>query len=314
MRYLVGVDIGGTHIRTCIAPLENLTKDLIVKIKETTSKTDQYALGKQIVRMISSLLAQNHLHKSDIVSINIATAGPLDTKKGIIFNNANLGFKTIPIKAPISQEFPEIPCNMINDANGAVLGVHYFEALENEKNNLVYITMSTGIGAGVIANGHLVLGKDGNAAEVGHGTISNSDSECSCGTNGCWEAFSAGSGLSKQIKAAGLTWSNEELYEFARIGDLIAGGIVDQATHYSTIGIGLINNYYDPEAIYIGGAITKNADLFLPIIQENFEKHTIKFTINRPPTIKLTQLGDEIGLLGAIALGKYILDKNKILL
>jgi len=314
MQYLVGVDIGGTHIRTCIALLNNLTKESMIKIKKETSKSDEFAISKQIISMINSLLIQNQLQISDIVSINIATAGPLDTKKGIIFNNANLGFKIIPIKEPINQAFPGIACNMINDANGAVLGLHYFEALDNEKDNLVYITMSTGIGAGVIANGHLVLGKDGNAAEVGHGTISNSESECSCGTTGCWESFSAGSGLSKQVEAAGLNWSNEELYEYARNGDLIASGIVDKATHYSTIGIGLINNFYDPKAIYIGGAITKNSDLFLPIIQENFEKHTIKFTINRVPSIKLTQLGDEIGLLGALALGKYILDKNKILL
>ncbi len=300
MQYLVGVDIGGTHVRTCIAPLENLTKNIVIKKKEPTSKTDEMSLGKQIVRMISSLLTQNHLNKTEIVSINIATAGPLDAKKGIIFNNANLGFKTIPVKDQINQEFPEIPCNMINDANGAVLGVHYFEALENEKDNLVYITMSTGIGGGVIANGHLVLGKDGNAAEVGHGTISDSETPCSCGTTGCWEAYSAGSGLSKQIQALGQKWSNKELYEKAKEGDPIAQKIVDQATHYSTIGIGLINNFYDPKAIYIGGAITNNSDLFLPVIKENFKKYPIKFTINRVPTIKLTQLGDEIGLLGAL--------------
>ncbi len=311
MRYLVSVDIGGTHIRTCIAPLEKLTKDSIIKKKESTSKIDKFSISNQIIRMINSLISENHI--TDIVSINIATAGPLDIKKGFVFNNANLGFKTIPIKEPINQAFPDIEVNMINDANGAVLGVHYFEALEEEKENLVYITMSTGIGAGVIANGHLVLGKDGNAAEVGHGTISDSEVPCNCGTTGCWEAFSAGSGLSQQIKTVGMNWNNKELYEKAQQRDSIAKKIVDQATLYSTIGIGLINNFYDPEAIYIGGAITNNADQFLPTIKENFEKHTIKFTINRPPKIKLTKLGDEIGLLGALALGKYILDKNKIL-
>jgi glucokinase len=314
MQYLVGVDIGGTHIRACIAPLDSLTKDSIIKIKEATSKSDEKAISKQIINMINTLLMQNQLQVSDIVSINIATAGPLDTKKGIIFNNANLGFKTIPIKEPILQAFPQIECNMVNDANGAVLGVHYFEATEDEKDNLVYITMSTGIGAGAIANGHLILGKDGNAAEVGHGSISDFKNKCSCGSSGCWESFSAGSGLTNQILSSGKKWTNKEVYEKARDGNPIAKKIVDQATYYSTIGIGLINNYYDPSAVYIGGAITANSDLILPVIHENFEKYALKFTINRVPVIKLTQLGDDIGLLGALALGKYILDKNKILL
>lgn len=314
MKYLVALDIGGTHIRCAIAPLDNISKDSIIKIKEETSKTDKFAISSQIIRIVNSLLSQNNLRKEDIQSINIATAGPLDVEKGIVFNNANLGFKEIPIKKPIIQAFPGIKCNMINDANGAVLGVHYFEALEEEKDNLVYITMSTGIGGGVIANGHLVLGKDGNAAEVGHGTISDKENKCNCGATGCWESFSAGSGLSKQVADLGMNWSNKELYEKAKEGEPNAKRIVDQATHYSTIGIGLINNFYDPEAVYIGGAITNNADMFLPTIRENFEKHTIKFTINRPPKIKLTQFRDEIGLLGALALGKYILDKNKIVM
>jgi len=315
MHYLAGIDIGGSNIRACIIPLENFAKESIIKLKESTSKTDANAIGKQIIRMIQILLNQNKLDESDVISINIATAGPLDTEKGIIFNNANLGFKTIQIKEPIHQAFPSIKCNMINDANGAVLGVHYFEALEEEKDNLVYITMSTGIGAGVIVNGHLLRGKDGNAAETGHGLINpSSDIECNCGSKGCWETFSAGSGLSKQITASGKRWSTKELYDFARKGDQVAKKIVKQANFFNTVGIGLINNYYDPDAIYIGGAITNDSDLILPVILDNFEKYTIKFTINRVPIIKITKLGDNIGLLGAIVLGKYILEKNKILL
>ncbi|MBN2156393.1 MAG: ROK family protein [Candidatus Lokiarchaeota archaeon] len=315
MQYLVGVDIGGTHIRTCITSFENMNKETIIKLKERTLKTDESALSRQIIRMIRSLLSQNMIQVTELVSINIATAGPLDVKTGVIFNNANLGHRTIRIKGPIKQAFPSVECNMINDANGAVLGVHFYEATDDEKDNLVYITMSTGIGAGVIVNGHLLRGKDGNAAEAGHGMINPiSPVECSCGASGCWESFSAGSGLSKQISAVGKKWTTKELYENARKGNTMAQKIVDQANFYNTVGIGLINNFYDPEAIYIGGAITNDADLILPVILENFEKQTIKFTINRVPSIKLTKLGDEIGLLGALALGKYILDKDKILL
>nr|MDO8111953.1 ROK family protein [Candidatus Sigynarchaeota archaeon] len=329
-QHLIGVDIGGTSVRVAIAPVEDLKS--FQKLKQDTAKTDPDGLSRQVIAMIDELVAKQKVAIKDIKAISIATAGPIDAEKGEIFNNANLGFKIIPLKAPILKRFPSIQVNIINDCRSAVLGVHCFEAKPDEKDNMGYVTISTGIGGGFIVNGHLVLGKEGNASEVGHGVIgSKSGVRCNCGAEGCWEAFCSGWSVAKHavnaieadpgsgkelldlVKGDKSRITAKDVYEAARKGDKLAQSIVDQATYYNAIGLGLINNFYDPKVIYIGGSMLKDEQQILPPLRELFEKRTIEFTINHPPLLKKTTLGDEVGLLGALALGKYKIEKNQVI-
>jgi glucokinase len=131
------------------------------------------------------------------MGIGIATAGPLNIEKGEVFNNYTLGFKIIPLKNPIRKSFPEIPLYFINDCNAAVLGIYHFEADDNEKENLIYISMSTGLGGGVICSGRLLLGKEGNVAEIGYSIVerrSNGES-----WEGCWGEYSSGTGVQLRV-------------------------------------------------------------------------------------------------------------------
>src|SRR5271157_1597521 len=328
-QYLVGVDIGGTSVRVAIAPIDNLKN--MQKIKQDTAKTSATAVSSQVMDLIATLITKQKITTKDIKAISIATAGPIDAAKGEIFNNANLGFKIIPLKAPIAKKFPGIPINIINDCRSAVLGVHCFEAEPAEKDNMGYVTISTGIGGGFIVNGHLVLGKEGNASEVGHGTISpKSGVRCGCGAEGCWEAFSSGTAIANHavraidadpvqgallldlVEGDASKITAKEVYEAAQRGDALAQSVVDQATYYNAIGLGLINNYYDPEVIYLGGSVVFFQEI-LPPLQELFTENAIEFTINHPPLLKKTSLGDEVGLLGALALGKYKIDENPVI-
>ncbi|MHA1699659.1 MAG: ROK family protein [Promethearchaeota archaeon] len=332
MEYLIGVDVGGTQLRVAIAPIDELQVDVIVKNKHPTPKDSPNSISNRIIAMAKELLSDAGVSIKDVISLSIATAGPIDMEKGEVFNNANLGFKVIPLREPISRKFPDIPINIINDCNGAVLGVRYFEALESEKNNLAYVTISTGIGGGVIANGHLVLGKDGNAAEVGHGMIyPGSGVICNCGGEGCWEAFSSGTAVAKHARQLlrnhegngnillDLVDGNideisaKEVYAAAKKGDDIGKAVVKRANFYNAMGLGLINNFYDCKVIYLGGSMMKDADLIVPWIKEQFIRNPIHFTINNPPEIKVSRLGDDVGLLGALALGKYKIDKDPVL-
>ncbi len=327
--YLAGVDIGGTSVRAAIAPSNNV--QAMEKAKQDTAKTDAEAISRQVITMIDDLIAKVKVNRQDIKAIGIATAGPINAEKGEVFNNANLGFKTIPLKAPIAKKYPGIHINIINDCRSAVLGVHCFEAQPEEKDNMGYVTISTGIGGGFIVNGHLVLGKEGNASEVGHGTIApKSGIRCNCGAEGCWEAFSSGTAIAKHAITALNTdqkggkilralvrddltkLTAKDVYEAARKGDELAQGIVDQATYYNALGLGLINNYYDPKVIYLGGSMLKDEAQILPPLRECFANNAIEFTINHPPVLKKTTLGDEVGLLGALALGKYKLENNPV--
>ena len=329
--YIIGADIGGTWIRVALCSKDLNEHNLKIKML-TTPKTDELSISKALSSLITSILYENDLSINDVCGIGIATAGPIDQEKGVIFNNANLGFKVIPLKEPLEPLFPNIPIFIINDANASALGIHYFEATEEEKDNLVYVTMSTGIGGGVICNGHLLQGKDGNAAEVGHGFVNpQSIFQCNCGAFGCWEVYSSGTGVRNRAQEA-ITKTNlsskilmymvdndisritaKEVFQAARGADKFSKSIVDQCIYYTKVGVGLINNFYDCNVVYFGGSMMKDHDLILPPVAEQFETEPILFTINRPPKIKKTKYLDNIGLRGAMVLVKYKLEGNSII-
>jgi glucokinase len=329
--YIIGADIGGTWIRVALCTKDLKEQNLKIKMINTP-KENELSISKGLSSLITSILYENDLSKENLIGICIATAGPIDMQKGEIFNNANLGFKVIPLKEPLQQIFPKIPIFIINDANASVLGIHYYEATEDEKDNLVYVTMSTGIGGGVICNGHLLLGKDGNAAEVGHGLVNPQSSfQCNCGAFGCWEVYSSGTGIKNRAQEAIKTTklsskilmfmidnditkiSAKEVFQAARGADKFSKSIVDQCIYYTKVGVGLINNFYDCKTIYFGGSMMKDHDLILPSLIEQFEKEPILFTVNHPPKIKKTKYIDNIGLRGALVLVKYKLEGNRII-
>jgi glucokinase len=330
-KLIVGVDIGGTLIRAaiCSADLEKKS----IKTKTTkTPKEHEYSIVNSVILLISELLVENDINNEDIIGIGLASAGPLDMEKGEVFNNANLGFKVIPLKEPLEDRFPGIPIYLINDCNSAVLGIHYFEAEEYEKNNLVYITMSTGIGGGVICNGHLLVGKNGNAAEIGHAIVEpHSDHQCNCGAYGCWETFSSGTGIKNRALEALETTSlnskilmfmvdndpsritTKEIFQAAKGADKFSKSIIEMSLYYNKIGVGLVNNFYDCASIYFGGSLMRDHDLIIPPLVEQFKKDPIQFTINNPPNIKVTKYLEDIGVRGALVLVKYKLEGNPVI-
>jgi glucokinase len=329
--YIIGIDIGGTWIRVALCTDDLNEENMIFKAMRTPKDTE-YAITNSLIVMITELLYDNNIQVEEIVGIGLASAGPVDMEKGEIFNNVNLGFKVIPLKAPLEDKFPGIPIFLINDGNASVLGVHYFEADEEEKDNLVYITMSTGIGGGVICNGRLLLGKEGNAAEIGHGVVDPSSIiPCNCGAHGCWEVFSSGTGIKNRalesIKDTKLSSrilmimiDNEiekidakYIFQAAKGGDKFSKSIINMSIYYSKIGVGLVNNYYDCTSIYFGGAIMHDHELIIPELERQFETDPIQYTINHPPKIKVTKYIDDIGLRGALVLVKYKLEGNPVI-
>ncbi len=329
--YVVGVDIGGTWIRVALSN-SSLERNKIQIKRQKTRKSNKFSISEQICQLLKMILEEKGINQEKLLGIGVACAGPLDLRAGKVFNSPNLGFKEIPLKEPISKKFPKIPFFLLNDCNAAVLGIHFFEADVNEKDNLAYITMSTGIGGGVICNGLLLLGKDGNAAEVGHSKLAAKSGErCGCGSIGCWEAFSSGTGVkNRALDALGsgklngnilLDLVNEdkskigakEIFNAARKGDELSSKIVEDCVFYTKVGVGLINNYYDCRSIYFGGAMMNDQDLIIKPLRDQLNQNPIKFTINQPPNIKLTQYRNDIGILGALALVKYKVEKNRII-
>ena len=330
-KYIIGVDIGGTWIRVALASLDLKVGDISIKHTRTL-KEHEFSISSSVISLIREFITSKQVEIEQVVGIGIATAGPIDKEKGEVFNNANLGFKIVPLKKPIEIAFPNIPLFIINDANAAVLAVHYFEAEDDEKDNFVYITKSTGIGGGVICNGRLLLGKEGNAAEIGHGIVEpKSPYQCNCGAFGCWEVYSSGTGIAarakEMLKDTLLNFkilmyivkndenliTAKEIFQAARGGDKFSKSVIEQSIFYDKIGIGLVNNYYDCTTIYFGGALMKDHDLIIPALKKQLAEDPVLFTINNPPKLKVTKYIEDLGVMGALAFIKYCLEGNPII-
>ncbi len=314
-KYIIGVDLGATNVRVALANEEG--KILSKTIEKTEKEKGAEAISKQIIKMIYSII--KNIRKEDILGIGIGSIGPLDLKKGGLLKTPNIPqYDFIPLVEPIREEF-KIDVKLLNDCNSAVLGEKIFGAGKNI-DNLVYVTLSTGIGGGAIIDGKLLFGKDGNAAEVGHITIDYEGKlKCGCGKKGHWEAYCSGANIPNFIKFF-LEKINEEdkkrsllmklcnyninnasakmLYEAAKEKDEISMRIVDEIGRLNAIGIANLINVYDPSLITIGGAIAlKNKELVINPIK----KYVGDYAVNRLPEIIITPLGDEIVLYGTIA-------------
>jgi glucokinase len=238
---------------------------------------------------------------------------------GSIKNTPNFPYRDIPIVTPLRKTF-RVPVSMFNDCSAAVLGERAYGAGKGI-DNLVYVTLSTGLGGGAIVDGNLLTGKDGNAVEVGHLTIDpDSPMVCGCGCKGHWEAYSSGINmptyarfllggvkmtgpLGKMTGGDPSEFTPENLFEAARRGDPHAMYVVRKVGEVNAVGFANIVNIFDPKLITIGGSIAiRNPELVLRPIIENI-RH---YTINRIPEIMITPMGDEAVLLGALTIARAL--------
>ena len=305
-RTIVAIDIGATNVRVASGDRDGL-------FETTSERTDREngarGVSRQIIRMIGGLSVEG------IAAVGVGTMGPIDAHTGSIGDTPNFPFRDIPVVAPLKEAFG-VPVSMLNDCSAAVLGEQAYGAGKGI-DDLVYVTLSTGLGGGAIVDGTLLTGKDGNAVEVGHLTIDpESPVVCGCGCRGHWEAYSSGANmpayarfLLRGVKMTGpleemtggdpLKITPENLFEAARRGDQHAMYVVKKVGEVNAVGFADIVNVFDPELITIGGSIAiRNPELVLNPIVENIGHHTI----NRKPEIRITPMGDEAVLLGALAL------------
>ncbi|MEM1587150.1 MAG: ROK family protein [Candidatus Bathyarchaeia archaeon] len=314
MEVAIGVDIGGTNVRVALGSVEG---KMVARIAEPIEKTKgPMGVSKQITRMIYSLV-KGETDLRDIKGIGIGAAGPLDIKGGGLMKPTNLPFEYVPLVKPLEEEF-NLPVLLLNDCVAAVVGEKYF-GIGGDHENLVYVTISTGIGGGVYVDGHLLIGKDGNAHEIGHFTI---DFEgrliCGCGRRGHWEAYCSGTGIpnyaklimeegeltgiyeSRSLREAymGGKMSAKTIYDLAKAGDKLARAIVKKIGMLNAVGFACVVDAYDPALITVGGSVTlNNPDLIIDPIKRHISEHAR----NRVPEIILTPLGEDIVLYGALA-------------
>jgi len=314
-RYVVAVDLGGTSVRLALSDEDG---SLIGKVQEKVDTSSEEAIVKQIVSVTRSLCRESETDLADLEGVGIASAGPLSLKEGALINPTNLPFEYVPLTEPISEELG-LPAYLFNDCTAAVLGERTFGA-GKELDNIVYISIGTGIGGGALVDGCLLLGKDGNAVEIGHLTIDfEGRLNCGCGKKGHWEAYCSGRNipnfvrmkleeLDRAIVEKSLIYgrvkgdlsklTSEILFEVAKDGDELSLRLVEEMGVLNAIGFANVISAYDPSLITVGGTVTlENENLVLSPIR----KHVEDYAVNRIPNIAVTPLGEDAGIFGGVA-------------
>ena len=311
MKYLIGVDIGGTKISVVLGTLGGRILDKKVLSTQVGRKSKQSI--QELITTIQTLLIRHRIRK-DLAGIGIGVPGPVDPKKERIERSPNLpSWEKIPIRSILHSKF-KCPVYLENDANAAALGEKYFGVGRKAK-NLVYLTVSTGIGSGIILNGELVRGISGAAGEIGHTTVEINGEKCLCGKKGCLETYSSGTAIAKFMKRALKSGKKSNILKFANSIDQINGKHVSEASNsgdrlaieirrraadYLGTAIGNLINLINPDCIILGGGVIEEPKHFWVPMMKAVNREVYP---NIPKRYKITRtrLGKKVGDYGALA-------------
>lgn len=315
----IGIDIGGTNIRIALINSSGEIKG--IHKQPTHAELEIVRIVENIADGISQLLKEQKIKKEDAIGIGLGAPGFLSLNLGMIHFSPNLPTaKEAPV-VKLLESLTELPVYLENDANAAAIGEHWRGAGQGA-DNLLCVTLGTGLGSGLILNGKIWHGSNDLAGELGHTTLFPEGLPCKCGRKGCLEAYVSATGIVTRTQLAlkeGRDSSlkeyvvNEEepltslmVYEHANKGDRLAREIFEDTGRYLAISLANVLNTLDLEMIIIGGQVSQAGELlFRPTIHE-VEKKAIR-TKYYPIRIVQAKLGDHAGIIGA---AKTVFDHN----
>ncbi|MBZ9864809.1 ROK family protein [Mesorhizobium sp. CA15] len=302
-------DLGGTELR---GALIGRGGEVVARVSESTmTEAGSEAVIGRIIALADKLLDDHP--RANVIGIGACAPGPLDPKAGIVIGPPTLsGWHNVPIIDILSRQF-SLPVRLENDANAAALGEWRFGAGRGA-GSLVFVTVSTGIGGGVIADGHIYHGRRGLAAEIGHMTITGEGDRCFCGNVGCFEAVASGTALGRRATRLTAPGDGSQLrrlskdgdvsarhvVEAARTGDVAASDLVEAEAKWLGIGFTNLLHLYSPEVIVMGGGLANGFDLLAPGIRATIAERAMQAYRDVP--IVPAELGDRAGLVGAASL------------
>lgn len=315
--YYLGIDLGGTNIAAGI-----VDKNFKIVNKGSTPtlvNRDPDLIIKDMGILCMSLLNESGISINNIAYAGIASPGSVNPEKGIIEYANNLPFLKFPIADTLRKYFPVKKVYLENDANAAALGEAVGGAAKG-KNISLMVTLGTGVGGGIIIGGKVFSGFNYCGAELGHMVIEYNGRQCSCGRRGCFEAYSSATALVNMTKEKlseakdTIMWDmcgNDINQANARIafaamkqGDMAGKEVVDTYISYLACGITNLINIFQPEVLLIGGGVCNEKDYLLKPLIAIVEAD--QYTRNQPvkTQIKIAELGNDAGIVGAAALGK----------
>lgn len=310
---VVAVDVGGTKFIAAV--VDGGGKMLSRVYCPTCAEQGPERVIKRLASAISQAVKESGAGMKGIGGISLAVAGIIDIKRGLITSAPNLpDWSNIRLGEILQDEF-EVPAFLLNDGNAAALGEQRFGAGKGV-DNLIYITVSTGIGGGLIINGELYNGTDGSAGEIGHMIVLADGPECNCGQHGCLEALASGTAiarlarerldegkqsiLNEMVGGEIETLTAEHVTKAAKKQDAVALSVVCEAAYYLGIGLSNLVNLFNPQVIVIGGGVSAMGEMLLSPARKSMQEHAFKLPASTVRVVK-SKLTPDAGILGAAA-------------
>lgn len=312
MRTIVSIDIGGTQLRAAVYIQDQI--DPILHKRIETKAREPNAFGRLI-----GLLEDIWPSDLTVDAIGLSSPGPVDPHTGTIIMTPNIKeWRDFPIAPKLTERFG-VPTYLDNDANLAALGEWKYGAGRGHR-NVLYLTVSTGVGGGVIIENQLLQGHHGLAAELGHTTIQAGGAICGCGKAGHLEAYSSGTGIERfvaeQLKAgrasilsADKKNSASAISKAATQGDALSIEAFQIAGKYLGIGVANFLHAFDPSIVIFGGGVSQSGPLLFNSFHESLKNSVMHTTYLKDLVITRAELGDNSGLLGGRALAEVKLKK-----
>lgn len=306
----IGIDLGGTNI--AVGAVDDGHAIVSRVSVPTLARRPAAEVVGDMGDAVEAALAKAGLSIGGCRSIGIGSPGTCNSAAGVVERAYNLGWDHVPVCRMLEERF-HVPCRLSNDANCAALAEQVAGAAVGH-DNVVLITLGTGVGGGIVADGQLLEGVGGTGAEVGHTVLVLDGEDCTCGRKGCWEAYASATALIRQGKRAaaaqpesllagygeGLT--GKDVFDAAAAGDAAAQAVVDRYCVYVAAGITDLVNILGPEKVLIGGGISRQGERLLAPIRAYVAANCFGGHDRTPPVIECARLGNEAGIIGAAAL------------
>ncbi|MBI2421599.1 MAG: ROK family glucokinase [Candidatus Hydrogenedentes bacterium] len=317
--YIVGVDVGGTFIKTAIVSWD---KRVIGKSScPTHAQEGPQAVMDAMEGGVRDLVAQNKISMSEVMAVGIGAPGPMNWKTGVVYSPPNLaGWKDVPLGTEMQKRL-NVPCFIDNDANAACYGEFWLGAGQGAE-NMAVLTLGTGVGGGLIVFGLLLRGEDGTAAELGHLKVQRDGRLCGCGSRGCLEGYASVTGMVRTaIEALESGRSSlihdlcqgdharitgKMIFEAAQEEDEVALWTFEETATWLGLGIASIINFQNPEKIVLCGGMIDAGEMLFEPVRRVAKANAFQVPAERCKIVP-AGLGADSGVLGAAgcALARY---------
>lgn len=306
--YLFGVDVGGTTVKM---GLFDQAGNVIEKWEiPTRTENGGEKILPDIADSIKAKLSEKNIAEEDVLGTGVGVPGPVDGN-GIVHRAVNLGWGEVDLKKELTALLGGMRVECGNDANVAALGEMWKGGGQGHQ-NLVAVTLGTGVGGGIIINGEIVTGATGAGGEIGHIHVEDNEPEtCGCGNHGCLEEYASATGITRLANRA-LADSNldsvlrsgevsaKTVFDAVKAGDALAVGVAQKFGDYLGKALGVIAGVINPEIFVIGGGVSKAGEVLLDYIRPSYEKTV--FHGSRDVIFALATLGNDAGIYGAARL------------